>query len=131
MHSKMTLLDRLGHPMPAVYPIAFSPGPFATDLVHLRGRHPLWCAAGVIMAGVAAIRAFLDWAPGIPVDTPPTTMRQRYLLPNVVALARFPIAALTSSDQVNTQHPTVALAPLSYQGGAGVNCAPRGGVCGS
>lgn len=131
MHSQMTLLDRLGHPMPAVYPIAFSPGPFATDLVHLRGRHPLRCAAGLVMAGVATIRAFLDWAPGIPIDTPPTTMEQRYLLLNVVAPAQFPVAALIRGDQFNAQHPTVALAPLSYQGGAGVNCAPRGGVCGS
>jgi len=133
----------LGHPIPpmlASYPLAFARGPFATPLVHLPGRHPLWFGAGGSRAGGVAFRGSWNRAPSISGDTPPTAMAQRYLLLNVVALAQrylllnvvvlaqLLIAALTSNDQFNALHPNGALALISYQAGGGVNGAPLGGV---
>jgi uncharacterized membrane protein len=61
--------------------------------------------AGLIMAAVAALPGFVDWAVGIPTDSPAKGHGLRHLLLNVIALVLFIITAVVHAHQWTAAHP--------------------------
>jgi uncharacterized membrane protein len=112
MYSKIKLFGHPIHPMLVAYPIAFYTATFVTYLVYLIGGDVFWFRvgvaaniAGVVMAAVAAVPGFLDWATGIPADSPAKATGLRHMALNVVALLLFLIAAILTAGQATAATP--------------------------
>ena len=77
MSSKVNILGHPVHPMLVAYPIAFNTATLVAFIIYGVNGDPFWLkmaialkAAAVVMAIVAAIPGFIDWAAGIPNGTP-------------------------------------------------------------
>jgi uncharacterized membrane protein len=116
MYSKIKLLGHPIHPMLVAFPIAFYTATLVTYLIYLVGGDVFWFRvgvaaniAGVVMAAVAAIPGFLDWALGIPGDTPAKATGLRHMLLNVTALVLFLVAAILTGGQATAAQPDATL----------------------
>ena len=117
MYSKVKILGHPIHPMLVAFPITF----YATSLigyaVYGASGRPFWFevgwlanVAGVLMAAVAALPGFIDWAVGIPSGTKAKSVGLTHMLLNVVALAIFGLNALLQYPQWNSAAPDSTLA---------------------
>lgn len=116
MYSKIKLFGHPIHPMLVAFPIAFYSATLVTYLVYLIGGDVFWFRvgvaaniAGVVMAAVAAVPGFLDWALGIPGDAPAKATGLRHLLLNVTALVLFLVAAILTVGQATAARPDATL----------------------
>lgn len=99
MQSKVTILGHPVHPMLVAYPIAFNTATLAGFIVYGVNPDLFWLkltiavnAAAVVMAVVAAVPGFIDWAAGIPSGTPAKLTGRIHMGLNVTALALFIIS---------------------------------------
>lgn len=113
MYSKVKLFGHPLHPMVVAYPIAFYTATLVAYLIYqFGGQQPFWYnvgiatnLAGVIMAVVAALPGFIDWAMGIPSDTEAKQVGLRHMLLNVVALVIFIVNYLLAYGKWNAPAP--------------------------
>lgn len=106
MYSRIKLFGHPVHPILVAYPIALYTSTLVAFLAYLIGGDTFWFKiavvaniAGVIMAAVTALPGFIDWATGIPSDTPAKEHGQIHLLLNVGALVLFLINAIWHTGQ--------------------------------
>lgn len=101
MYSKVKILGHPIHPMLIAYPIAFYTATLVAYIVYAANSDPFFFKAavaaniaGVVMAAVAALPGFIDWAVGIPSGTAAKGHGLTHMLLNVTALVLFIINAL-------------------------------------
>lgn len=107
MYSKVKVFGHPIHPMVVAYPIALYTATLVAFIIAAaRGGDVFWFRvavvaniAGVIMAAVAALPGFVDWAVGIPTDSPAKGHGLRHMLLNVTALVLFIIDAIVHASQ--------------------------------
>ena len=99
MQSKVTILGHPVHPMLVAYPIAFNTATLVGFIVYGVNPDLFWLkltiavnAAAVVMAVVAAVPGFIDWATGIPSGTPAKLTGRIHMGLNVTALVLFIIS---------------------------------------
>jgi uncharacterized membrane protein len=102
MYSKVKLLGHPVHPMLVSYPIALYTSTFVAYLIYIVHGSFVWVdiaiaanVAGVVMAVIAAIPGFLDWAWGIPASSPAKLHGTIHMVLNVTALILFAVNAAT------------------------------------
>jgi uncharacterized membrane protein len=112
MYSRIKLAGHPLHPMVVAYPIALYTWTLVSYLIYLFGGDPFWFKvavvtniAGVIMAVVAAVPGFLDWALGVPAGSAAKRHGQTHLALNVVALLLFLINAVVHVGQFSDASP--------------------------
>ena len=115
MYSKIKLLGHPLHPMLVAYPIALYTATLVAFIISAARGDPFWFRVavvanigGVIMAALAAVPGFVDWAMGIPNDSPAKGHGLRHMLLNVIALVLFIINAVVHASQWNAAHPDKA-----------------------
>jgi uncharacterized membrane protein len=96
MYSKVTILGHPVHPMLVAYPIAFNTATLIGFIIDGVNPDLFWLkltiaanAAAVVMAIVAAVPGFIDWATGIPSGTPAKLTGRIHMGLNVGALVLF------------------------------------------
>jgi uncharacterized membrane protein len=101
MESKAQILGHPIHPMTVGFPVAFYTATLASYLAYAASGDPFWFrvgvvanVAGVLMAAVAAIPGFIDWALAIPNEHPAKATGLTHMLLNVGALVLFGIDAV-------------------------------------
>jgi uncharacterized membrane protein len=117
MYSKVKLLGHPVHPMLVSYPIALYAATVAGWILFRVQGDYVWVqlaiaanVAGVIMAAVAALPGFVDWAVGIPGESPAKRHGLIHMLLNVAALVLFLINMVIHLDRWSpTIHPRSAL----------------------
>src|SRR5438067_13675673 len=88
MYSRVKIAGHPVHPMAVAYPIAFYTATLVAYLIYqFGGQSGFWYdvgiaanLAGVVMAVVAALPGFIDWATGIPGDTEAKNVGLRHML---------------------------------------------------
>lgn len=116
MYSQITIVGHPIHPMLIAYPIALYTATLVAFIIAAaRGGDMFWfrvavvaSIGGVIMAAVAALPGFIDWAMGIPTGTAAKAHGLRHMLLNVVALVLFLINAVVHAGQWGAAHPDMA-----------------------
>ncbi len=114
MYSRVKLFGHPIHPMVVAYPIAFYTFTLVAYLIYqFGGQQQFWFRvavvvniAGVVMAVVAALPGFIDWAMGIPSDTEAKQVGLRHMLLNVVALVLFAILAVLNLGKWDATAPS-------------------------
>lgn len=112
MYSKVKIFGHPVHPMLIAYPIAFYTSTLVAFLIYAANGNGFWFkvavaanVAGVIMAAVAALPGFIDWAVGIPSGSPAKGHGLTHMLLNVTALVLFVINAIIHVPQWDSTHP--------------------------
>ena len=112
MYSKIKIAGHPVHPMLVAYPVAFYTATFVCYIIFNSKQDPFWFrtayianAAGVIMALVAALPGFIDWALGIPQKTKVKSTGLKHMLCNVAALLLFAFNWYGHSGQWNSPMP--------------------------
>lgn len=112
MYSKIKIFGHPIRPMLVAYPIALYTATLVAFVISLVGGDAFWFrvavaanVAGVVMAAVAALPGFVDWALGIPSDTPAKSHGLRHMLLNVGALVLFIVNAVLHVGQWSSTHP--------------------------
>lgn len=113
MYSKVKLLGHPVHPMLVAYPIAFYTATLVAFFIYGVHGDYTWIrvaiaanVAGVVMAAVAAVPGFIDWAFGIPGDSPARGHGLIHLSLNVTALVLFLINMIVHLSAWDfTDHP--------------------------
>jgi uncharacterized membrane protein len=115
MYSKVKLFGHPIHPMLVAYPIALYTATLVAFIIAAARGDTFWFRVavvanigGVIMAVVTALPGFIDWALGIPTDSPAKNHGVRHMLLNVIALVLFIINAVVHASQWYTVHPDQA-----------------------
>lgn len=101
MYSKVKILGHPIHPMLVAYPIALYTATLVAYIIYAANKDPFYFKAavaaniaGVVMAAIAALPGFIDWAMGIPSGTPAKSHGLTHMLLNVTALVLFLINAI-------------------------------------
>lgn len=96
LYSRATIGGHPLHAMLVAFPVALYTSSFVTFCVYLATRDPFWWKtalianlAGVVMALVAAVPGFIDWARGIPKNTAAKKTGAQHMVLNLSALAFF------------------------------------------
>ncbi|HEY6424903.1 MAG TPA: DUF2231 domain-containing protein [Pseudonocardiaceae bacterium] len=99
MQSKVTILGHPVHPMLVAYPIAFNTATLVGFVIYGISADLFWLKltialnlAAVVMAVVAAVPGFIDWAAAIPSGTPAKLTGRIHMGLNVAALVLFIIS---------------------------------------
>lgn len=123
MYSKVKLFGHPIHPMLIAFPVALYTSTLVAYIIYIAVGDPFWFrvgfvanVAGVIMAAIAALPGFIDWAMGIPSNSPAKSTGLRHMLLNVTALVLFLINIFVGAGQLGSAVPgagaTVILALL-------------------
>jgi uncharacterized membrane protein len=101
MYSKVKILGHPIHPMLIAYPIALYTSTLLAYIIYAVNKDPFFFKAavaaniaGVVMAAVAAVPGFIDWAVGIPSGTAAKSHGLTHMLLNLTALVIFIINAV-------------------------------------
>lgn len=101
MYSKVKILGHPIHPMLVAYPIALYTATLVAYIIYAANKDPFYFKAavaaniaGVVMAAIAALPGFIDWAMGIPSGTQAKSHGLTHMLLNVTALVLFLINAI-------------------------------------
>ncbi|MGZ3600077.1 MAG: DUF2231 domain-containing protein [Ktedonobacterales bacterium] len=112
MYSKLKIFGHPIHPMLVAYPIALYTATLVAYLIYIVGHDTFWFKvavvaniAGVVMAAVAALPGFLDWATGIPNGSPAKAHGLNHLVLNVAALVLFVVNAIIHTGQFLAPNP--------------------------
>lgn len=96
MYSKATIRGHPVHPMLIAYPVAFYTATLVGFCIYAANPELFWLklaiavnVAGVVMALVAAIPGFVDWAMGVPNQTRAKRTGLFHMTLNLVALGLF------------------------------------------
>lgn len=108
MWSKVKIFGHPVHPMLVAYPIAFYTSTLVSFIVYAVTNDLFWLnlgiavnLAGVVMAAVAAVPGFVDWAVGIPRDAKAKRIGLIHMSLNVGSLVLFLINLLVYFDNWN------------------------------
>jgi uncharacterized membrane protein len=108
MYSKVKIAGHPVHPMIIAYPVAFYTATLVTFIIYGATDDRFWLrmaialnVAGVVMAVVAALPGFIDWAFGVPRNTEARRTGMLHMLANVGALGLFAICAARYLDNWN------------------------------
>jgi len=130
MYSRMKIAGHPIHPMLVAFPIAFYVAALLGYAIYGASENRFWFqlgyvanVAGVVMAVVAAIPGFIDWAVGIPSNSKAKGVGLTHMLLNVTALAVFAINALLQARQWNALVPDSTVATVLAAIGVGVTIA--------
>src|SRR5882672_6801265 len=106
MYSKVKIAGHPLHPMLVSFPIACYAAACAAYVAYALGAEAFWFrlavyanVAGVMSGVLAALPGFLDWAIGIPSDTPAKSTGLLHMSFNVVALFAFTADAILQWPQ--------------------------------
>lgn len=98
LYSRVTIGGHPLHAMLVAFPVALYASSFVTFCAYLATRDPFWWrtaiisnAAGVVLALIAAVPGFVDWARGIPRKTAAKQTGAKHMILNMSALALFAI----------------------------------------
>jgi uncharacterized membrane protein len=112
MYSKVTIAGHPLHPMLVGFPVTLYVAALACYATYGVNEDPFWFragwyanAAGVVMAVVAAIPGFVDWATGVPRGTTAKRTGLFHMLFNVLALLLFAVAAVVLRPQLDEAIP--------------------------
>ena len=112
MYSKVKLLGHPVHPMLVGFPVALYTATLASFIAYAASGNVFWFRvgfvanwAGVVMAAVAALPGFVDWAVGIPRATAAKKTGLMHMGLNVAALAAFIINGVVVMDYWNAALP--------------------------
>jgi uncharacterized membrane protein len=112
MYSKAKLLGHPIHPMLVAFPVAFYTVTLFSFITYAASSDPFWFHvatvanwAGIVMAGVAAIPGFIDWATGIPHRNPAKRIGIIHMALNVSALLVFLVNALAYANRLQEPLP--------------------------
>jgi uncharacterized membrane protein len=112
MYSKVKIFGHPIHAMLVPFPIAFYNATLVGFFVYTLTSNPFWYKlgivanwAGVVMAVVAALPGFLDWAIGVPRRTSASTTGLIHMLLNVAALVAFTANAVIQLRYWNDTDP--------------------------
>jgi uncharacterized membrane protein len=101
MYSKIKILGHPIHPMLVAYPIALYTSTLVAYIIYAAHNDPFYFKAavaaniaGIVMAAVAALPGFIDWAVGVPSGSPAKSHGLTHMLLNVGALVIFIINAI-------------------------------------
>jgi uncharacterized membrane protein len=96
MYTKVRIAGHPVHAMLVGFPVTLYVVAFTCFLAYALGAEPFWYRvgvyanlAGVILAAVAAIPGFIDWAFGIPTGNPAKSTGLVHMGTNIVALVLF------------------------------------------
>jgi uncharacterized membrane protein len=96
MYSKAKIAGHPLHPMLVGFPVTLYAATLACFAASALGAGPFWFrvgvyanVAGVVMALVAAVPGFIDWAFGVPAGSPAKATGRAHMLFNVTALLVF------------------------------------------
>ncbi|MEO5675085.1 MAG: DUF2231 domain-containing protein [Chitinophagales bacterium] len=135
MYSKAKIAGHPIHPMLVAYPIAFYTATFVCFIVYGANDDPFWFRvaytaniAGVVMAALAALPGFIDWATGIPNGTKAKKTGLIHMGFNVFSLAVFAINAFIQQGKWNDQQPDSSAAV--WLTGLGMLCTIAAGFYG-
>jgi len=111
MYSKVKILGHPIHPMLVAYPIALYTATLVAYIIYAAHNDPFFFRAavaaniaGIFMAGLAALPGFIDWAVGIPSESPAKGHGLSHMLLNVTALVIFIINAIVHTG--DWKHPS-------------------------
>jgi uncharacterized membrane protein len=117
VYSKVKIFGHPIHPALISFPVAFYTATLVAYVIYAASSHHFWLrvaiaanVAGVVMAVVAAIPGFVDWAFGIPSGTRAKGHGLRHLILNVSALVLFAIVMFTYVGRWNGANPSAVLA---------------------
>lgn len=112
MYSRLKILGHPIHPMLVAFPIALYTSTLVAYLIYIVGHDTFWFKvavvvnlAGIVMAAVAALPGFLDWATGIPNGSPAKAHGLNHMLLNVAALILFVVNAIIHTGQFLSPNP--------------------------
>jgi uncharacterized membrane protein len=115
MYSKVKILGHPVHPMLVSFPIALYASTLVAFIVYGTTGDSFWFRvgtvanwAGVVMAVVAALPGFIDWAFGIPKEAPAKSTGLVHMLLNVIALTAFIINGVVQLAQWDEPFPGAA-----------------------
>jgi uncharacterized membrane protein len=101
VYSKIKFAGHPIHPMLVAYPIAFYTSTLVAYVIYAAHNDPFFFKAavaanlaGIVMAALAALPGFIDWAVGIPMGTPAKSHGLTHMLLNVTALVIFIVNAI-------------------------------------
>jgi uncharacterized membrane protein len=101
VYSRIKLFGHPIHPMLVAYPIAFYTSTLVGFIIYAVTDDHFWLrltiaanTAGVVMALLAAIPGFIDWAMGIPRGSRAKTHGLRHMVLNVASLVLFAITLI-------------------------------------
>ena len=119
MWSKVKIFGHPIHPMLIAYPVALYTATLVGFAIFAATSDLFWLrftiavnVAGVVMAAIAAIPGFIDWAFGIPRETEAKSTGWKHMLFNVFSLALFTTAAIVYAgkwDGPASTSPTLGL----------------------
>ena len=119
MYSKIKIAGHPIHPMLISFPVAFYAAALVLFCAYALGASAFWFRvgvyanlAGVIMAVVAAVPGFLDWALGVPKGTEAKRTGATHMVLNVVALVLFAINVFVQWPHRMEAAPGVGLAVI-------------------
>jgi uncharacterized membrane protein len=112
MYSKVKILGHPLHPMLVGFPVAFYTATFVSFVAYATSMDRFWFRmgsvlnwAGVIMAAVAALPGFVDWAIGIPRRSAAKKTGLIHLALNVSALLVFLVNGIVVSQRSDELSP--------------------------
>jgi|SRR5438552_6433191 len=115
MYSKVKIFGHPIHPMLVAYPIALYTATLVAFIIAAARGDTFWFRVAVvanigavIMAVVTALPGFIDWAMGIPNDSPAKDHGLRHMVLNVIALVLFIINAAVHASQWYSAQPDKA-----------------------
>lgn len=113
MYSKAKILGHPIHPMLVGFPVAFYTGALVAFIAYAASMNVFWFRvgvvanwAGVVMAAVAALPGFIDWAVGIPRGSPAKKTGLIHMALNVTVLVLFIINGVVATDYWDEALPT-------------------------
>jgi uncharacterized membrane protein len=119
MYSRIKIAGHPVHPMLVGFPVALYTATLACYAACALGADPFWFRvgvyanlAGVVMAVVAALPGFIDWAFGIPSGIPAKATGWAHMLFNVAALVVFAANAYLQWGQRLALQPATTVAVL-------------------
>ena len=119
MYAKVKVAGHPLHPMLVGFPVTLYTVTFVCFAAVALGADPFWFrvavyanVAGVVMAALAALPGFIDWAVGVPTGSPAKATGLWHMLANVTALVVFTINAFLHWGQRNAPDPRAELASV-------------------
>jgi uncharacterized membrane protein len=119
MFSKVKVMGHPLHPMLIAFPVAFYTACFVCFITYQSTGNVFWFrvgyvanVAGVVMAVVAAIPGFIDWAFGIPAENRAKKTGLIHLSLNVVSLVLFALCAWIMSGRFTDTTPDANIGVL-------------------
>lgn len=116
MYSKVKIHGHPVHPMLVAFPITFFTTTLVAWIVYAANRDATWFwiafwanVVGVVMAAIAALPGFVDWAFGIPDRSPAKRVGLQHMILNLIVVAIFTLNAALQGARLDEVSPSPVL----------------------